>query len=192
MEEILNQYHRRLMDIVYEIRKLDIWKLESELNRQESYVMRAIDGCSRTNMPEWQDVNKSMFKTGKSEQNIEKCLEEFLKVSGEPGQGTRPVRVSELAIVARMQMPAISRALSSLEKKGMISRHTDSSDRRQTIVELTPQGRQFIVKAAEKMDEYMDDIFSAFTEEEQEELIRLLTKMKDQAAIQLENRRNRA
>ena len=42
------------------------------------------------------------------------------------------------------------------------------------------------------MDEYMDDIFSAFTEEEQEELIRLLTKMKDQAAIQLENRRNRA
>ena len=58
--------------------------------------------------------------------------------------------------------------------------------------ELTPQGRQFIVKAAEKMDEYMDDIFSAFTEEEQEELIRLLTKMKDQAAIQLENRRNRA
>ena len=59
-------------------------------------------------------------------------------------------------------------------------------------MELTPQGRQFIVKAAEKMDEYMDDIFSAFTEEEQEELIRLLTKMKDQAAIQLENRRNRA
>ena len=71
----MNQYHRRLMDIVYEIRKLDIWKLESELNRQESYVMRAIDGCSRTNMPEWQDVNKSMFKTGKSEQNIEKCRE---------------------------------------------------------------------------------------------------------------------
>ena len=30
------------------------------------------------------------------------------------------------------------------------------------------------------------------SEEEQEELIRLLTKMKDQAAIQLENRRNRA
>ena len=59
-------------------------------------------------------------------------------------------------------------------------------------MELTPQGRQLIVKAAEKMDEYMDDIFSAFTEEEQEELIRLLTKMKDQAAIQLENRRNRA
>lgn len=187
----MNQYHKRLMVIIDDIKHLDIWKIIPDLNRPEQTVMRAIDRCSRTDLPQWKDIQKELRHRDDPDQIMEKCRDAYMNVSGSPGEGMRDVRVSDLVLVTRMRMPAISRALKELEAKELISRHTDSTDRRQTIVQLTDKGREQVVRDTKAIDDYTEAVFAAFTEEEQEELIRLLTKMKDSAAEELEIRRKR-
>ena len=48
-----------------------------------------------------------------------------------------------------------------------------------------------VARDTREIDDCIEAVFAAFTEEEQEELIRLLTKMKDSAAEELEIRRKR-
>lgn len=187
----MNQYHRRLMSIFDEVKHMNVWALIPDLNRPEQNVLHAIDRCSRTDLPQWKDIHKEMRHREDPREVMEKIRDACMNVSGEPGEGTREVRVSDLVLVTRMQMPAISRALRELEKKGLITRHTDNSDRRQTIVQLTDEGRNMVKRNVQKIDDYIESVFAAFTEDEQEELIRLLTKMKDSAAEELEIRRKR-
>lgn len=187
----MNQYHKRLMRIIDDVKHLDIWSIIPDLNRPEQMVMHAIDRCSRTDLPQWKDIHREMRHREDPDEIMEKCRDAYMNVSGSPGEGTRNVRVSDLVLVTRMHMSAISRALKELEAKGLITRHTDSADRRQTIVQLTDEGRKMVARDTREIDDYIEAVFAAFTEEEQEELIRLLTKMKDSAAEELEIRRKR-
>lgn len=187
----MNQYNKRLMRIMDDVKRLDIWSLIPDLNRPEQVVIHAIDRCSRTDLPQWKDLHREMRLREDSDEIMEKCRDAYMNVSGSPGEGTRDVRVSDIVLVTRMHMSAISRALKELEAKGLITRHTDSSDRRQTIVRFTDKGRDRVISDTHRIDDYIEAVFSAFSEEEQEELIRLLTKMKDSAAEELEIRRKR-
>lgn len=187
----MNQYNKRLMRIMDDVKRLDIWSLIPDLNRPEQVVIHAIDRCSRTDLPQWKDLHREMRLREDSDEIMEKCRDAYMNVSGSPGEGTRDVRVSDIVLVTRMHMSAISRALKELEAKGLITRHTDGSDRRQTIVRFTDKGRDRVISDTHRIDDYIEAVFSAFSEEEQEELIRLLTKMKDSAAEELEIRRKR-
>lgn len=57
-----------------------------------------------------------------------------------------------------VSLPAVSRQLSSLEQKGLIERNTMATDRRMTLVTLTPEGKNVIAKVIEQRDLQMDKL----------------------------------
>ncbi|MGT2933576.1 MarR family winged helix-turn-helix transcriptional regulator [Streptococcus catagoni] len=70
--------------------------------------------------------------------------------------------------------------IKNMEKKGWIKRHTCPNDKRAFLVTLTDQGQAIIDKALPDHIARVEEAFSVLTEEEQEELIRLLKKFKNQ------------
>ncbi|SFR79774.1 DNA-binding transcriptional regulator, MarR family [Streptococcus equinus] len=66
----------------------------------------------------------------------------------------------------------------NMEKKGWVTRHTCPDDKRAYLVSLTDVGRQVIEHALPLHMAKIEETFSVLTEEEQDQLIRLLKKFK--------------
>lgn len=79
----------------------------------------------------------------------------------------------------RIQPGSMSELVTKLESKGLLTRVRDTSDKRKISLKITPEGNQ-AVNAAFKEKERKDP-FAALTEEEQESLRRLLTKILENA-----------
>ena len=92
--------------------------------------------------------------------------------------GTDAVRVSDIAAKACFPMPAVSRGLGDLERRGFITRSIDPSDRRNTLVRMTAEGKKAADEAYARMDEFMDDVFSVFTEDEMEQFVDLQERLR--------------
>ena len=73
--------------------------------------------------------------------------------------------VSALAGVSDVSMPAVSRALRSLEAKGWIERHVDRADRRNTYISLTPIGEAARADARERFLAFMGQVFDEMGED---------------------------
>lgn len=71
----------------------------------------------------------------------------------------------------------VTRALARLEKKGYIKRESDPYDKRKKIVSLTEEGKEIAIIMIESQEKIREEIFSNFTDEEYEELRRLLSKL---------------
>jgi MarR family 2-MHQ and catechol resistance regulon transcriptional repressor len=66
----------------------------------------------------------------------------------------------------------------NLEKRGLLTRKQDTSDKRKSILSLTKQGKQ-VISAAYPLNETMiHDQLSVWSEEEKEELAALLKKFR--------------
>lgn len=65
----------------------------------------------------------------------------------------------------------------NLEKEGLVDRVPDPEDRRQIFIRLTKKGEELFKETFLKHAEYMTDIFSVLSEEEQLELAELLKKL---------------
>ena len=84
----------------------------------------------------------------------------------------------ELSKITHLTAPTVSVTLQKMEHNGLIVRKPDPKDMRQVRVSLTDKGRELhhlvfgIIKETEK------NVLSGITAEEQEQLIRLLNKMK--------------
>lgn len=84
----------------------------------------------------------------------------------------------EIADQLRKDKSGLTRMLASLEKKGFIKRQGCPNDRRCTKVYLTEEGRAlsgYIDRVTETTRELLE---RGFTKEEQEELVRLLMKLR--------------
>lgn len=90
--------------------------------------------------------------------------------------GKQPT-VSTLAKHLHISTPAISRTLGTLESKELILRQVDETCRRNTIVTLTEKGKAQSAAICQKMNAFMDRIFSRMGEEHVEELIQLMQEM---------------
>src|SRR3954470_4484536 len=55
-----------------------------------------------------------------------------------------PLTPSELAEIERIQRPTATRLLTGLSDKGLVSRASDPSDGRCSIVSITPQGKAML------------------------------------------------
>ncbi|SEK27454.1 transcriptional regulator, MarR family [Pacificibacter marinus] len=55
-----------------------------------------------------------------------------------------PMEQTSIADGACLLLPSLTRILSSMEKEGLVTRATDTADRRKTIVTLAPAGTQVI------------------------------------------------
>lgn len=71
----------------------------------------------------------------------------------------------------------VTRALVRLEKKGYIQRTSDPNDKRKRMVSLTEEGKEIAIIMIERQERFRDEIFSNFSDEEYEELRRLLDKL---------------
>lgn len=71
----------------------------------------------------------------------------------------------------------LTKVLINLEKRGLIYRNTHDADKRRRIVSLTVEGKTLIERAMSQIINGHDSIFtSVYTQEEQLELNRLLSK----------------
>jgi len=90
--------------------------------------------------------------------------------------GSGSVYVSSLVTELNISGPAVSKMLKNLEDKQLISRKTDTSDRRNTIVELTEKG----LKVKEQADEiaacFFTKVAEKFGNENMEKLRTLLSQ----------------
>lgn len=84
---------------------------------------------------------------------------------------------SEISNTMGISSARIAAALNSLERKGLVTREIDKSDRRRIIVNLTPEGRAFSEEHHQKMLEDFTKIFSQMGEQDAREYVRLTGKL---------------
>ncbi len=85
---------------------------------------------------------------------------------------------------------AVSQMLSSLEKRGYLTREIDQTNRRNLIVSLTPAGQAILREKDEEADSRFEKIIAEMGEADTREFIRLIEKMNDALKASTENRRN--
>ncbi len=87
------------------------------------------------------------------------------------------VTQKELAAALDIRPQSLSELLCKLECDGMIERKTSDSDKRASIVSLSPAGRAHIDAVKEDRRRFADDFLKPLTEEEKQTLATLLTKL---------------
>lgn len=72
---------------------------------------------------------------------------------------------------------AVSQTLNGLEKKGLIVRTIDPSDRRKITVTLTPEGKASLDEAKHRYETALDDILEQFGEENTKTLLEMVERL---------------
>lgn len=88
-----------------------------------------------------------------------------------PQEVTQGVRMSELAGLLHILPPAASRSIKSLEEKGYVRRYVNAKDRRNTMVEITEEGKAVFEEANRILDDFIVRVFAQTDKEKLEELI---------------------
>lgn len=105
--------------------------------------------------------------------------------------GKDAIRVSDIAMHVCFPMPAVSRGLGDLERRGLITRTMDRTDRRNTLVRLTAEGEKTENEAFAKIGAFMDDVFGVFSDEEMEVFIGLQERLRRSFEDELEKRKDK-
>ncbi|MEU8221995.1 MarR family transcriptional regulator [Kribbella sp. NPDC048915] len=87
------------------------------------------------------------------------------------------LRLSELAARLGIVPRSATSVVDDLESAGLVARTPDPSDRRATLVDLTPAGRKILSTLREKRRAVMAEELSRLTPEEQQTLAHLLTRL---------------
>lgn len=92
---------------------------------------------------------------------------------------TDAAEVTELAGIACLLAPSLSRILKDLEGRGLVSRHAVPGDARRAMVSLAPDGLALVETASRDFDAAYARIANAFGHDRVEELRRLLAELSD-------------
>ena len=101
----------------------------------------------------------------------------FAEQMGDHGK-LNPSEISDRQGVSRNTMSSFIR---SLEEEGFVERNLDPSDRRRFNISLTVAGRELVNQHARQHLETIGQCFRVLTPQEQETLLQLLTKVREQA-----------
>lgn len=88
-----------------------------------------------------------------------------------------PLKISELAGLMHVTVPAVSRGLKSMEQKGLVERTVNTEDRRNTYVHLTPAGEQRLHECEEVMGAFGEACVRRMNREDMEHLIAYLDEL---------------
>lgn len=82
----------------------------------------------------------------------------------------------ELATLCRVTDQTMSRTIEGLHRAGYVERGTDERDRRRTLIEITPEGRE-VLETARREERASDVLLGAVDEYDhfREQLIKLIT-----------------
>ena len=83
-----------------------------------------------------------------------------------------PATAGDLAGRERVSAPTMSKSVSELEERGLVSRAVDPHDARQKIVSLTPAGRRALLQGRRDRDLYTAALLVNCTPEELADLLR--------------------
>ncbi len=83
-----------------------------------------------------------------------------------------PLTPSELATRERVQRPTATRVLAFLEDAGHVTRAVDPTDRRSSLVSISPAGRELLAVARTRKDAYLAQRLDALSAEDREALDR--------------------
>lgn len=83
-----------------------------------------------------------------------------------------------LAKMTHLKAPTVSVTLQKMERDGYVARVSDENDLRQTLVYLTPKGREYNDKMHRKIFEIEDTVMAAITPEETAQVTAILKKMR--------------
>jgi DNA-binding MarR family transcriptional regulator len=81
---------------------------------------------------------------------------------------------SELAEALILTRPSVTRLVQRMERAGLVIRRTDDADQRQTLVSLTPAGRELQGRMHEAMIEYSARTLALLPPEDRADLARIL------------------
>jgi len=89
-----------------------------------------------------------------------------------------PQRVSTIARKVMLTSGSMTTAVDRLASKGLVARTSDETDARARLIELTDEGRSLIAPAFANHAARLDEVFSALSAGERDELLALLLKLR--------------
>jgi DNA-binding MarR family transcriptional regulator len=94
------------------------------------------------------------------------------------GETAEP-RICDLAEALALDESTVTRLVDRLEQDGLARRQSSTSDRRATVVGLTPEGRAALAEMQEQRRRLFTEILAALDPTERAELVRLTAKVVD-------------
>jgi DNA-binding MarR family transcriptional regulator len=73
----------------------------------------------------------------------------------------------------------VTALVDALEDEGLVRRRPHPTDRRATVIELTPEGERTTAAMYDEHREAVSELFSALSEEDRRELVRILGSLRD-------------
>jgi len=61
----------------------------------------------------------------------------------------------DLARQERLQPQSLTRIIAELDQRGLVARRPDAADRRQVLIDITPQGRELLVLDARQQNAWL-------------------------------------
>ena len=88
--------------------------------------------------------------------------------------GTGPCTMSDLARHLAVSLPTVSKSIDMLVRRGWVERWVDKSDRRQTMVRLTPRGRRVMGEIRRRTEQQVTKTLAPLTPAERGQLVAAL------------------
>ncbi len=85
----------------------------------------------------------------------------------------------EISKRTHLKAPTVSVALQKMEVDGLVERHTDKEDQRQSRVYLTAKGREYSMMFYQNLKKTEAQVVGALSEDEEKMLRELLMKMRE-------------
>jgi DNA-binding MarR family transcriptional regulator len=82
-----------------------------------------------------------------------------------------PCTLSELARHQAVSLPTVSRSVDMLARRGWVERTVDDTDRRQTLLGLTEQGREVLADVKARAEQHIAAKLSLMSPSDQAELV---------------------
>jgi DNA-binding MarR family transcriptional regulator len=89
---------------------------------------------------------------------------------------------TDLASQERIQPQSLTRLVAGLEERGFIVRRLDESDRRQLQIEITPEGRDLLIRDARRQDKWLADAMASSMTSVERELLALGARLLESLA----------
>ncbi|HEY1305107.1 MAG TPA: MarR family winged helix-turn-helix transcriptional regulator [Vicinamibacterales bacterium] len=90
-----------------------------------------------------------------------------------------PVTMSELARHMGVSLPTVSKSVDVLVDRGWVERWVDPTDRRQTIVRLTAEGRRVTTSMKRQSERHVATLLAGLTPQQRAQLMSTLDVLKD-------------
>lgn len=98
-------------------------------------------------------------------------------------RSTQPVTAMVMAGMLRIAGPTATRAIDSLERRGLVAKERDPQDRRIVWLTLTPEGAQVLDATHQRQQDWIHKILQSLSADEVDMLSILLEKLGVQASL---------